>query len=201
MTSPKLALFAVLAVILAGGVAVWNGRLHSKTGNPHDHDHHELHETSTVAPGLKTIVYRGENYVLSPEKPDYTDEQAAKIEQIILTDKAPVRSPTYQGLIDYLNTLEAPGYGSSTGGFGDQTTLGQITYISIQLPKKLEFRVITYRANQPNVDYIYVDGFLIKYPYPPAFELSAEGDELIYRDEKNHQVLRKIKLPNRIPKV
>lgn len=201
MSLCSTARFALVALgIVAGATACKYPQAAAAGARARVDESAEHHETTAGVHGPTAVVYRGVNYAFPPGKSDYTDQQAAKIEEIILTDKAPLQSPSYQGLIDYLNTLEAPGYGSSTGGFGDQTSLGQITYISIQLPKKLAFRVITYWASRPNADYIYVDDFLINYPYPPAFELAGEGDELVYRDEKNHQVLRKINLRNRLPK-
>jgi|GEM_PF-5180065 len=201
MNALKYKNLAIVVMVLVGGGATWGYLRSQHKANEIAHaGEHRDHELNTQAHGQKVVTYRGENYTLPLQETDYSAEQAAKIERIIMSDVAPSRFQTYQAMMDYVNTLEVPGYGSSTGGYGDQTPLGQITYISIQLPKKSEFRVITYRAGKPNAEYVYVDDFLIKYPYPPAFEFTAEGDELVYKDEKNKNVLRKISLQSRMAK-
>lgn len=153
--------------------------------------------TLSAKHGTRLVHYRGTAYVIPAARPDYNDAQAAEIVEVILRDRPPVVAANYQALIDYLNTLEAPGYGSSTGGFGDVTGLGKFTYLTVQLPKKTSHRVMIYRAESAGGGYAYFDDFLLEAEYPPSFRFVSEGDDLLYLDERSHREVKRVRVPGR----
>lgn len=147
--------------------------------------------------GMIVVHYRGTAYAVPRVHPDYNDAQAAEIAGVILHDRAPVTAANYQMLIEYLNTLEAPGYGSSTGGFGEITGWGKFTYISVQLPKKASHRVMIYRAERDGSAYTYFDDFLLDGVYPPSFRFLSESDDVVYLDERSHREIKRVRVPGR----
>lgn len=147
--------------------------------------------------GMIVVHYRRTAYPVPRVHPDYSDAQAAEIAGVILHDRAPATAENYQRLIDYLNTLEAPGYGSSTGGFGEVTGLGKFTYISVQLPKKSSHRVMIYRADRDGSAYAYFDDFMMDGVYPPSFRFVSEGDDVVYLDDRSHREIKRVRVPGR----
>lgn len=150
-----------------------------------------------VKHGMRVVHYHGAKYTVSRTQPEYSDAQADAIMRVAIHDRPPLTAASYQVLINYLNTLEVPGYGSSTGGFGDVTVLGKFTYISVQLPKKALHRVMIYRADAGGTSYAYFDDFLIKGIYPPSFRFVSEGEQVVYLDERSHRGVKRVRVRGR----
>jgi len=144
-----------------------------------------------------TVAYYGEEYQL-PTQPsgdaDFTVDQAEKIELIIRKEPAPAFLPNYTGLISFLNKLEVPGYGSSTGGYGRQTTAGQYTFISMEIPHKKQHRVFIYERDSHEATYSYVDDFIYDGFLPPVIRFEAEADTLVCRIHRSKEIVRRIPL-------
>ena len=138
-----------------------------------------------------TVTYRGEKFAVDKINPDYDGTQVKKIENIILDEKAPFFFNTYKELIDYYVKLEVPGYGGSTGSFGDKTALGQFTYISVEIPERNQFRVFVYRRDGDVEPYRFFDDFLYDGTYPPPLTFVPDGSDLVYGNYKNGEIVKR----------
>lgn len=141
------------------------------------------------------IVYRGEEYKVNKNDPDYNRKQIKKIEQIIVNDEAPVSFKTFSDMVDYHNTLEAPGYGSSTGGFGEKTKLGQFTFLSVEIPKRNKHRVLVYRRVDADKPYELFDDFMVTGPFPPVLTFNIKGRTVEYVEDITKNKMRKKEIP------
>ena len=135
-----------------------------------------------------TVTWRGERFTLPKAAPEYDEAQAARIARVLRSESPPASVPSYQALLDYLRTLSVPGYGESTGGFGDETPLGRFTYISVQIPRTREHRVLVYRRDGEG--YRLSDDFLYHGVQPPSLTFKAEGGRLAYVEDLTRRVIR-----------
>ena len=142
------------------------------------------------APPRETVVvaWRGERFELPKAAPEYDEAQAARIARVLRSETPPAFLPSFQALIDYQRTRSVPGYGESTGGFGDDTPRGRFTAISVQIPRTEQHRVLVYR--QEGDGYRLFDDFTYDGPYPPSLTFKVEGDRLLYVEDLTRRVVR-----------
>lgn len=126
------------------------------------------------------VVYRGEKYEVPTLNTDYTDGQAAKIAQIMLSVEPPKICATFSDLISFTADLAAPGYGKASGGFGERTTLGQFTFVSVEVPKQNKHRTFVYRKEDKGAAYHLFDDFMYEGLYPPSIIFKSKGNTLLY---------------------
>lgn len=138
--------------------------------------------------GTVTVTWRGERFELPKAAPEYDEAQAARIARVLRAETPPARVPSFQALLDYHRTLVVPGYGESTGGFGDETPLGRFTFLSVQLPRSEQHRVLVYRREGEG--YRHVDDFLYEGRYPPSLTFKADHGRLLYLEDLSRRVIR-----------
>ncbi len=94
-------------------------------------------------------TYLGKTYLIMDSKdPSYTPLQLQNILSDLMNIKPKREFPTFPLLIDYLDELEVPGYGSSSGGFGTVLSCGQFTFISVEVPvEQTQTRAFIYRRD------------------------------------------------------
>lgn len=144
-----------------------------------------------VVPERYTMVvtYLGQEIIVDRFSPGYSKAQAHIVDKLLRAEKAPEGFETFRQLVEYATSIQVPGGGASTGGFGDITELGQFTYFSVQYPLREEHRVFVYRAeskpdgNPSTGPYTYFDEFVRDGFYPPSFDFEASGDEVHYVDD------------------
>jgi len=142
------------------------------------------------AGGTMTVVYRGERFDVPRVGTEYSEEQAARIEKIILGETPPASFPSFDGLVRYQRGFAVPGQGESTGGFGDETPLGRFTFLAVEIPRRGRHRVLVYRQEGPAGAYRFFDDFICEGPHPPVLTFRAQGGELLYVEDLTKRVLR-----------
>ncbi len=142
------------------------------------------------------VKYRGRLYALPKVNPGYNDAQAREIAAVIEQENPPATFATYAAMMAYHNDLEPRGCQSSTGGFGDPTPLGKMTFISVQLPNQPRYRVMTYHLAHDGEPYRFLESFYDEGLYPPVYLISCDAGQLVYRDEKTGRVIRRASLPS-----
>ncbi len=142
-----------------------------------------------------SINYLGETFIFKHESKGYNREQATRACRLLSTAPAPRFLETYAELIDTQNTLNPPQVGCSTGGFGDHTSLGQFTYISMGFPGRNEYRVFVYQAEEANARYRFIEEFRHYNRYPPSLDFIVENGRLACRNGQG-ETLRTFKLPS-----
>ena len=106
----------------------------------------------------------------------------------------PLSFENYQEMMQYHSQLGVAGYGTSTGGFGEITPLGQFTFFSTQIPGQQKFLVFVYGRKQEPTSYVFVDNFIMAGNYPPMLTFMSEGDDLIYIHELTRETIKRKKI-------
>lgn len=169
MRAPRLLAAAAAFVVLAGAVAL----LLRRAPPPRE----------TIA-----VTWRGERFELPKAAPEYDEAQAARIARVLRSETPPATFPSFQALLDYHRTLAVPGYGEATGGFGDETPLGRFTFLSVQIPRTEQHRVLVYRRDGEG--YRLFDDFLFEGRHPPVLTFKADGPRLLYAEDLSRRVVR-----------
>ncbi len=137
-----------------------------------------------------TVVYRGERFEVPRAGPEYSEEQAARIEKIILGETPPESLPSFDALIEYHRGFAVPGQGDSSGGFGDETPRGRFTFLAVEIPRRGRHRVLVYRQEGEGGPYRIYDDFLYEGETPPVLTFRVRGEELQYLEDFSGRVVR-----------
>lgn len=154
------------------------------------------YQTFSVSDHQDDTVLNDPNLALTndPDNPGDGGELLPKGENEDARTEAPLSFKNYQKMMQYHNHLEVAGYGSSTGGFGTMTSLGQFTFFSVQIPGEKKFQVFVYGRKQESAPYVFVDHFIMPGVYPPMLTFTAEGDQLIYQHETSGKTIKRKKV-------
>jgi hypothetical protein len=98
-------------------------------------------------------------------------------------------------MVEFASMLEAPGCGGCNGGFGDETSYGQFTSFSVEVPLQKRFRVFVYRRQNHRSPYELFDDFYFEGSYPPMMSFAVEGNRIAYFQSNTGADIRTKELP------
>jgi len=156
----------------------------------HEHPHSQEEDRGPALAETMQVQYRGRTFVVDRTRPDYSADQANKIKAIITSEKPPLLFQSYKALMAYYRQLKAPGFGGSTGGFGEHTPLGQFTFISVEIPKHQRFRTFIYRRQGDQGPYLLFDHFYYDDCFAPLLQFMVEGKQVHYVHQMKGKVIR-----------
>ena len=136
-----------------------------------------------------TVNYRDMDVKINRDG-SYPDKYAALIRNKIDSLEMPKKFTNFESFFDYYYSFEAPGCGSSSGGFGDSTSTGLFTFFSVQIPNTNRHKVVVYTAEHNTQLYHSFDSFSYEGPFPPVFTFHYIDDTLHYYEDHSAKIVR-----------
>ena len=190
-----LLLFVEVSILLEGCKKASLPNVSPSALPAHEHEQPRVDgnggHTHAPAPGeTMQVHYQGRVFVVDRVHPDYNAEQVKEIKAIITNEKPPLLFQSYKALMDYYRQLKAPGFGGSTGGFGEKTTLGQFTFITVEIPKHQRFRTFILRRQGEQKPYHLFDEFYYHDRYAPLFQFVVDDRTVSYIHQIKGKIIR-----------